>query len=294
MRTSAHEAVTERILAALEKGTVPWREPWTAGMRPRSMATGKPYRGINVMLLGLTEHTSPYWGTYKQIQAQGGNVRRGEKGTMVVLWKPVTGRGEDEEERQYLLSRTFYVFNADQADGLPAKFYPQAGQAHEALAEPQAVAEAYMATAEAAGVAHDAHGQAYYDMVADQVHVPALDEFKTAEGYYSTLFHELSHSTGHKTRLNRWEDSEDRRFGSHDYGREELAAQWSAALLDAETGISGQTEEMSASYLASWIAAIKADQKLIMAGAAAGQKAADLILAASAAKGQDETEEQDR
>jgi antirestriction protein ArdC len=153
--------VTDRLVRALEAGTVPWQRPWALAGRPRSLSTRKPYRGVNVLLLGITAaergYASPFWGTSRQINALGGHIRKGQSkandagGTEVLLWKSAVKHEDDAEnpgqkvDRKILLARTFYVFNADQCEGLPARFYPQAGAPVEDLADPQAVLDGYLA-----------------------------------------------------------------------------------------------------------------------------------------------------
>jgi antirestriction protein ArdC len=175
--------------------------------------------------------------------------------------------------------RQFRVFNAEQADGLPARFYPDRPDVAP-LGTPQAVLDAYLASGEAASMAHDVHGQAYYSPSADAIHLPPIDEHRTADDYYSTAFHEIAHSTGHASRLGRVGVTEaTATFGSHAYGKEELIAQMGASMLLAETGIDGDAVYTnSAAYLASWLEAIREDKKLIISSASAGQKAADLVM----------------
>src|SRR5260221_2036291 len=180
-RTDVYQEVTDRTLAALDQGTVPWRQPWiTANGRPRSMSTRKPYRGVNVMLLGMSGHGSAWWGTYRQIAELGGQVRKGERSTMITFWKelsvtrPDEVTGEPTAHRVPML-RAFRVFCADQADGLPERFYPSANVAAEPIAEPQAVADAYLGSGNAASLHHDQSGRAYYQSDIDEIHMSPMD-----------------------------------------------------------------------------------------------------------------------
>ncbi len=283
-RTDVYQEVTDRVLAALDAGTVPWRQPWiTANGRPRSMSTRQNYRGVNVMMLGMSGHASAWWGTYRQIAELGGQVRKRERSTMITFWKELSVTRSDEitgepTAHRVPMLRAFRVFCADQADGLPERFYPQPGAAAEPLAGPQAVADAYLASGKPA-LHHDVHGQAYYRSDLDEIHMAPMDGHRSAADYYSTLFHEMAHSTGHASRLARDLGNV---FGSHAYGKEELAAEMAAAMLQAETGISAETEQNSASYIAGWADQIRADRKLVISAAAAGQRAADLILSPQA------------
>ena len=154
MTDTIHQIVTQRMIAALETGTIPWRKPWhPATGRPRSMSTGQPYRGVNLFLLSLTAgeqgYESPYWATYRQIAALGGQVRKGERSTLVVFWKKAETEQRDPQTgevtvRAVPVLRYYRVFNAHQADGLPDRFYPAPGE-HQPIAAPQAVLDGYLA-----------------------------------------------------------------------------------------------------------------------------------------------------
>src|SRR5260221_6867913 len=163
-RADVYQEITDRVLAALDAGTVPWRQPWiTANGRPRSMSTRRPYQGVNVMLLGMSGHASAWWGTYRQVAELGGQVRRGEKSTAVTFWKELELEGRDEvtgepATKRVPMLRAFRVFCADQADGLPERFYPQPGAPAEPIAEPQQVMDAYLASGNTASLHHDVHG----------------------------------------------------------------------------------------------------------------------------------------
>jgi antirestriction protein ArdC len=282
-----YQAVTDRMVRALEQGVVPWRVPWTQSGRPRSMSTGSPYRGVNTWLLSLASHEhgwrSPWFGTYRQIQEQGGQVRKGERATLVTFWKKLeirerdTGTGETTS-RSVPMLRRFAVFNADQADGLPARFHPEPG-AERPIARPQAVLDGYIGQHGAPRLIHDVEGQAFYNPATDEIHLPTLTGHRRPEHYYATAFHEAAHSTGHPSRLSRTGvTSRDATFGSHEYGREELVAQMSASMLCAETGIdTDEIFENSAAYIGSWLQTIKGDPRIVVSSATAAQRATDLI-----------------
>ena len=287
-RKDVAQDVTDLIIAALEAGTVPWQRPWaSAGSLPRSMATGKVYRGINVLLLGLYSdlagYDSPWWGTYKQIAAQGGQVRKGEKASTVVLYTTfdkdeVAPTGETVTKTIPLL-RSFNVFNADQADGLPAKFTTPIelpGTELERLEHAEAVVAGYIANGPSLTHGGD---RACYSPRADAVSMPELAAFKSAEGYYSTLFHELTHSTGHASRLEREGIAgEGHAFGDTTYAAEELIAELGAAMLCATVGIEqAATIPASAAYIANWLTALRNDKKLVLTAAKHAQRATDLI-----------------
>jgi antirestriction protein ArdC len=306
-----YEKITERMVKALEAGTVPWIKPWSAatGGRPRSISTGDPYHGINQLLLGVEAqdkgYASPYWGTYNAIAERSGmerrtssrnghqywaspdgtprGVRKGETGTPIVLWKQGTVKEADPDtgeraERQVLLARMYYVFNADQAEQLPDRYYPaRTGEQADGVREPQEVLDGYLASG-GPELRHVEGDRAYYQSRLDRITMPERSQFKSAEAYYGAAFHEVGHSTGHPGRLNREGIAEFDHFGSERYGREELVAQMTSAMLQAETGIETPAEfERSAAYLQNWLTAIKGDTKLVPQAAAQAQRAVDLI-----------------
>lgn len=288
-KADLYERVTNQIIDALEGGTVPWARPWDPRIgAPLSMSTRKPYRGINPFLLSIASqaggYTSPFWGTYKKITELGGQVRKGERSTMVTFWK--TGKREvtdavtgDTSEKRWAVLRSYLVFNAEQADGLPDRFYevPE-GIAHDPIEAAQSILDGYIDRDGSPRLSHVVGQGAYYVPVIDQIVLPPLPAFLTAEGYYSTAFHEATHSTGHRTRLKREGVTEAHRFGDPVYSQEELVAEMGAAMLAGVAGIEQATIEQSAAYLASWIGVLKGDAKLAIAAAGQAQRACDLIL----------------
>ena len=280
-----YQIVTDRITAQLEAGVVPWRKSWTTTGAPRNLASGKAYRGINVWLLFSTGFTSPYWLTYRQALERGGNVRKGEKGTLVVFWKlfqrkgdgsqPTTAATSQEAGRMLPLLRYYTVFNVEQCDGLTDVPKPEAKtHEHEPLAEAEALWNAWT---DKPAVTHQGNA-AVYRRETDAITMPPRPQFQSAEDYYSTLFHEGTHATGHSARLSRATLLESARFGSQTYSKEELVAELGSAYLCGTCGIVDRTVENSAAYLQSWLQAFRADKTLIVHAAANAQKAADYIL----------------
>lgn len=280
--TDTYQAVTDRVVAMLEQGTAPWQKPWTSpDGAPRSIE-GYEYRGINVLLLTMTAlekgYTSPFWMTFKQAKTRGGKVRKGEKGTMIVFWKRlrITEKNESGKDVQKIIPmlRYYYVFNVEQTEGvkLPKKVadWAPSENVHEARVEAEAVLANYPNPPK---VSETGTGAFYYPGI-DQVEVPPRSAFADMDEFYSTLFHELGHSTGHPSRLNRKQTGG---FGSHDYGREELVAEMTSAFLAAETGIT-TTFDNSAAYLNSWIRTIKEDVRAVVVAAGQAQRAVDHIL----------------
>lgn len=273
----------------LERGAVPWERAWARkGFRPRSLQSGKQYRGVNVFLLSAMNYESPYWLTYKQAAERGGQVRKGEKGCPVVFWKewktdPTPGKWRgliqvDENGKPLPVSipvlRYYTVFNAAQCDGLdvPAIDLPEYHH------DPITAAERIVSGMPKRPEIEHGHGRACYRPSDDKVCLPYRLRFAKAEDYYSVCFHELAHSTGHEDRLNRKGIVEPTQFGSSAYGQEELLAEMACAYLCGEAGILERTIERSAGYLGGWIQVLKGNPKLAVLAAAQAQKAADWIL----------------
>lgn len=284
-RQDAYKKIAEAITEQLEQGVMPWRKPWSVIGTPMSMSTGKPYRGMNQILLAMTMTTagyeSPWWGTYKQIKQQGGQVRKGEKSSLAILWKQVKKKDAVDDDDTYWMLRAFSIFNAAQADGLPDKFFPKPGDKVETIVEADAIVDGWY---DGPGPALEFGGdRAYYTPGIDLVTVPERHQFTSTDGYYSTLFHEASHSTGHAARLNREGITGGHRFGSVEYAEEELVAEFSAAFLCAEAGVdSGEPDEAHAAYIESWVKLLHEDPKAVTRAVSAARKAADLIQAAVA------------
>jgi antirestriction protein ArdC len=281
-RADAYQQVTDQIIAMLEAGTAPWHQPWnTETGLPRSLSTGKPYRGINPFLLQVSAiaagYSSPWWATYGRIKERGGQVRKGERSTLITLWKQYTrkARTPDEEDHTAYVLRTYRVFNTDQADGLVSPPVP----GHTTEFDPIAACDEAIARYFATGP-RLMHGgsRACYRPSTDVVMMPQRSSFESPEAYYGTLFHEATHSTGHHKRLARPDLLEAHAFGDPSYSREELVAEMGAAFLSGHTGIAAATLSDSASYLASWLRVLKSNRKLVVQAAAQAQKAADLIL----------------
>ena len=281
MTNKVYDVITDRILEALDQGTIPWRRPWTAGI-PRNATNNRPYHGINAVLLGMTAYQDQRWLTYKQAVQLGGHVRRGERSTMVVFWKQHTvgDDGDDhdglveERPRTIPLLRVYHVFNAlDQCDGLsltPMGVTP--------TVEPIAAARAIVNNMpNPPRIDHDGGNRAYYRPSTDSIHMPAVNDFHGAGEYHATLFHELSHSTGHASRLSRESLETPAPFGSEIYSREELVAEFGAAFLCATAGIDNALDN-SASYINGWAKALQADHRLVITAASQGQRAADFII----------------
>jgi len=277
-----YEQITGAIIAKIEAGgLLPWQKPWIGGASaPRSMSTGKEYRGINWWILGFTaeETGNPWFGTYKQIEALGGQVRKGERSATVILWKPMTKVDAQGNEEKFFMLRTFNVFNATQADGLPEKFYSKPTEADFTLdMSAQEALEAYV-TREGIPVTYGGTS-ASYSPREDRIRLPKPDAFLSTEGFYATAFHECAHSTGAASRLNREGVANFDHFGSHQYSREELVAEMGSAIVMGMLGLDKPNlVDNQAAYLAHWVKNLKEDPQALVWAAGRADKAADLIL----------------
>jgi antirestriction protein ArdC len=269
---SVYEIITNQILEELEKGEVPWRKPWHS-LPPANLITKKPYRGINVFLLGFAGYGSQFWLTFNQAKQLGGNIRKGQHGAKIIFWRCKTRETESAEgeieERKSAFLRYYTVFNLEQTEGLsalltlpPAVPIESAEEIVKAMPNPPAFEQ---------------DSRAAYIPSRDTVTMPSRTAFQSQAEYYSTLFHELVHSTGHTKRLGREGIDKIQPFGSEDYSKEELVAEMGSAMLCGVAGIEQATIGNSAAYLRGWINRLKADSRLVIAAARAAQEAADYI-----------------
>lgn len=277
---NVYEIITQRIVERLEQGEIPWKKSWSAQTQaPRNLISGKLYSGINVFILLSARYASPYWLTFKQAQEKGGTVRKGEKGYPVVFWK-IDKKADEEtgEEKTVPVLRYYTVFNVSQIDGLEGVPAPETYQVSEGGAA--AIDAAEMVVASMPNKPQIVHGftRACYSPSWDRVEMPVSIAFNGPAEYYSTLFHELAHATGHESRLNRHQTIKNHAFGSQDYSKEELVAEFGSAFLCAEAGISPAVIDNQTAYIQGWLKALKNDSKLLINAAAQAQKAAYWIM----------------
>lgn len=285
---NVYETITAHIMEQLEQGTVPWQKPWqgTASL-PHNLLSQKAYRGINVWLLASTAYSSPYWLTYRQAQEIGGHVRKGEHGSPVVFWKWLE-RGEESQEeeetdsnsRRVPVARLYTVFNVQQCE-LPERLRPLlkidnalGANTHQQI---EACEQIVVSMLQRPAIQHQ-EARAYYRPAIDAVNMPERRLFPKAEHYYSVLFHELTHSTGHASRLDRATLRDLLAFGDTNYSKEELCAEMGAAYLCGIAGIGNETVNNSAAYIQGWLSKLRNDKKLLIQAAAQAQRAADFIL----------------
>ncbi|MFQ8433162.1 ArdC family protein [Amaricoccus sp. W119] len=279
----AQQWVTDRIVAAIEAGTPPWRQPWTGTARGAVFpyrACGEAYRGINVILLWLEAwekgYASRFWFTYRQAQALGGQVRKGEKSASVIKFGTFekAGTAEEDDRRAIPFTKLYAVFNADQIDGLPEVYHRHPEAPRDLGTEPDRALEAFFA-ATGAVIVSSSDPRAYYDFKADRIHMPPIRTFHAMAGYYATLAHEATHWTGHASRLDRLAKFADRDA----YAFEELVAELGNVMLCARLGLTPDFGQ-SAAYVESWLSALRNDKRLIFRAAAEAQKAVDFLLEA--------------
>ncbi len=287
-RPSIYQTDTDRIIVNLKAGVIPWEKPWKTprylgGPFPRNFYTGKPYRGINVLLLWSSDYNSPFWLTFKQAQELKGTVRKGEHGTPIVFYKQLPeyakndGESSGEDERVPFVLCRYTVFNVEQCDCLTLPEIEQPTTTPDV--DEDELCESIVNGWENRPALHltsPTEYRAYYRPSTDSIHMPARSRFVDTAHYYSTLFHELIHSTGHESRLNRTFGD---RFGDELYSKEELVAEMGAAFLSAIAGIANEhTDRNTTAYIQNWISKLQEDNRLIIHAAANAQKAVDSIL----------------
>ena len=273
---NVYQIVTDRMIEELEKGIVPWRRPWTGGKDGAySRSTGRAYSLINQMML---KHTGEYL-TYKQAQEAGGTVRKGEKSEIVVFFKPypVTEEVNGKEVTKTIpLLRYYNVFHISQCDGVEAKYKPEEVKEFDPIEEAESIAREYL---DREGIKFESvlSNRAFYRPSTDSVTLPLKTQFDHQAEYYSTLFHELTHSTGHEKRLNRL--TKDAHFGNEEYSKEELVAEIGAAVILNKLNIETPNSfKNSTAYIQSWLKALRNDQKMIVSAASRAEKAVTLIM----------------
>lgn len=273
--------ITEKIIEQLEKGTVPWHKPWYEAGLPKNLITGRNYQGINVWLLSYLGYDQNYFLTFNQLTELGGRVKKDEKGHQVVYWNYPKKDGEkaedtedNQEPKKVPTLRYYTVFNIAQCEGIPADKLPVAEtRDFNPINSCQIVVDAMQNRP----VIQFKQQRAYYNPLEDFINMPKQKSFDTEEAYYSTLFHELVHSTGHHSRLNRKDLIQMAEFGSESYSHEELLAEIGTCYLQSYTGITSQFEQ-SAAYIQGWLWKLKNEKRFIFSASTQAQKAVDFIL----------------
>jgi antirestriction protein ArdC len=281
-RSDVYARVTQAIVAAINAGAGTWRMPWhhcgAAVSRPTNVASGKPYRGINIVSLWVAAYGGGYangvWGTYRQWQALGAQVRKGEHASIGVLWKEVRAKGDkdsDDEDSDHrrLFARAFGLFNADQVDGYAPEPGPVLPESERLAAAERFIAALGINTLYGASSAH-------YHVGEDRIYMPDFSAFHEAHGFYATHIHEAAHASGAAHRLDR--DFSDR-WTRHALAMEEATAELTASFLLADLGIAHEPRPDHAAYIASWLQLLKDEPRAIFTAASKAQAAADWMHA---------------
>lgn len=285
--TKVYEMVTERIVKELEQGIIPWQKPWS-GCKGGAFnyKSGRTYCLMNQFIL---LHRDGYL-TFNQCKAMGGKVKKGAKAEVVFEWIVKNYQRKDEQGHPMVdedgkpvmfkkISLTYdKVFWIGDCENLPEKNWEEEKNENSPVQEAELVITNYLTKSRVKFESRKSN-EAFYSPFFDMVVVPGLDQYKNVEEYYSTAFHELTHSTGHKSRLNRFEDEKSAAFGSEVYSKEELVAELGAATLVNFLGL--ETEKSfrnSAAYIQNWLKVLKDDPKFIVSASARAEKAVDMIL----------------
>lgn len=276
-----YDAVNKQILAQLEKGNIPWKMPWKTDF-PINLVSKREYEGFNWWSLMLEQmlhgYKSNVWATFNQISQAEGKVKKDEKSTMVVFWKVLEYQSKTRKDKngkpaieKVPLLRYYRVFNLDQTEGITIKAEEYKVQKNESA---EAIIEHYK---KQLPIKYGGN-RAYYVPKDDYIRIPNREQFHSEDEFYATNFHEMTHSTGHKTRLNRFGEDYSAHFGSETYSKEELIAEMGSAYLCARTGILPNTVQNTGAYINSWLKALQNDKTLLVSAGGKAQKAVQFIL----------------
>src|SRR5882672_126559 len=279
-KRDVYQIITEQIIGLLEKGTVPWKQPWQEAGIPKNVVSQRPYRGINIWLLALHGYEKNYFLTLNQVNQLGASLKKDARAHIVVYWNYLdeekskeTGNGNLNGKRTPLL-RYYKVYNVAQCENIPGNLLGPVMR--EAYPIP-ACEKVIKGVPQCPPIRHK-ENRAFYNALSDIINMPKKENFKSDESYYATLFHELAHSTGHYSRLNRSTLIQMSEFGSEPYSHEELIAEMGASFLESLTGIFQSEAEQNAAYIQGWISKLKNDKRFILSASSHAQKATDFIL----------------
>ena len=292
-KIDVYQLVTDQIISLLEQGIIPWQRPWAEAGVPANLLSKRQYRGINLWLLLSLNYEQNYFLTWDQIKSMGGSVKKGETGHIVVFWKPVQKKAEedkDTKQKQVPMLRYYKVFNIAQCRDIPENLIPKTDVAaveREPILECEGIINSM---ADSPVIVHKEQ-KAYYRIDTDIINMPKKKSFKSLESYYSTLFHELVHSTGAEKRLGRKTLTDMVPFGSESYAMEELIAEMGSAYLCRFSGVLPNEINNTVAYLDNWLGVFKKDKRFIISASGQAQKAVDLILGRQAIESKDEVDE---
>ena len=268
-----YATITDRMIAEMEQGIIPWKCPWMASGSAISHITSKPYSLLNQMLLGR----SGEYLTFKQVQQEGGYVRKGERAKMVVFWRWIDKEDEKTGEITQVPYLKYYnVFHIDQCEGISAKYAQELTETVNADETAESVIADYVKR-EGVTIENQEGNQAFYQPTLDRIVLPKRNQFGETAEYYSTAFHEMVHSTGHMKRLNRLEATA--HFGGESYSKEELVAEIGSSALVHHCGLeTPESFKNNTAYVQNWLQVLKNDKRFIVSAASKADKAVNLIL----------------
>lgn len=285
MGNKVAEMVADRIIEQLEKGVIPWRKPWVGVNKPINYVSRKAYRGVNLLLLDQPGE----WLTFKQCEAAGGKVKKGEKGSLVVYYSSYEKAVKDADGNDSYTAdgalklvtipvlKYSTVFHISQCEGIESKI--KDNNCNSVIAKPESVIANYISENNISFNMIKGSDRAFYAPSRDEINVPDIQQFVTANEYYATVFHEMVHSTGHESRLKRFTDGKAAAFGDESYSKEELIAEIGSAMLIGNCGIeTSNTFNNSAAYIGSWLKALKDDKSMVINAASKAAKAVDFIM----------------
>lgn len=276
VKSDVFTIVNNRIIEQLEKGVVPWRQPWIGAGAPRNLITGRPYRGLNVLLLASLGYQINLFLTLKQVNEMGGKIKRGEHACPVVFWSQKDGEPDEKGEKEVKrILRYYSVFNIEQCLDLPEDRIPVFESIHN---DPIKECEMVIKGMPMPPKIQIKESEAFYNPTLDSITMPKAKSFIDSEAYYTVLYHELIHSTGHHTRLSREGITDPDKFGTEKYSEEELVAQIGACFLASNTGCSLKHFENDVAYIQGWLNRLKDDRRLLLFASSKAQRAADFIL----------------
>jgi antirestriction protein ArdC len=283
--TDTYQRITDFVVEHLEKGNVIWQKGWNTLGLPKNIITGRHYQGWNIFLLNFITlyhgYKTPYFITYKQAMSAGGTVRRGQKGYPVVWWATIENKNNtinqdgEIEHQTFRVPKCHTVFNIDQTHGIE---FPKVEELFRNHSQKIQACDEIINNMPNRPLIKHGGDKACYNKITDCITLPNVERFHSDAAYYKTKFHELAHSTGHKSRLNREELMQSDGFGKELYSKEELTAELTAAFLCALCGIEQQTIVNSAAYIQEWLKVLQKDKRLILKASSQAQAAADYIL----------------
>jgi antirestriction protein ArdC len=279
-KIDVYQLITDQIIALLEQGVIPWQKPWADAGIPMNLLSKRQYRGINLWLLLSLNYEKNCFLTWEQIKSIGGSVKQGEHGHIVVFWKPVQKKTEeqtDEKQQSSPMLRYYKVFNIAQCRNIPEHLVPAVEPSINEF-EPIEQCDAIIVNMPNCPVIQHKEQRAYYQPDTDIINMPKKKSFKSIDGYYSTLFHELVHSTGSEKRLGRKTLKDMVPFGSESYAQEELVAEMGSTYLCRFSGILPNQITNAVAYLDNWLGVFKKDKRFLITAAGQAQRAADFIF----------------